>query len=173
MQFGEPEAVNYGKGGKVLKTEKSGADLIATFDAVGNNFPTDEFAAKMIGKTNKGKLLFGYARLPEVNFIEPILSPLLPVITANDHGFNLKIEVQNFGQAASKKAKLKVTFIKNNKEVEVASGKISDLKPYEKTTVELKCGKLFDAGVEYLFKVVVNPDDKLPVVLHGKITPVK
>lgn len=172
LQFGEPEAVNYGKGGKMIKTENSGVDLIVTFDAVGNKFPDDEFAAKMLGKTSTGKLLFGYARLPGVNFIEPILSPLLPVLTANGDGFSLKIEVQNFGQVASKKAKLKAGFIKDDKEVDVAAGTIPALKPYEKTTVELTCSNLFDKGVEYIFKVTVNPDDKQPAILHGKITPV-
>ena len=91
LQFGEPEAVNFGKGGKVIKTVKMGADLVVTFDAVGNNFPVDEFAAKMLGKTSDGKLLFGYARLPGVKFIEPILSPLLPAITTNSNGFNLSL----------------------------------------------------------------------------------
>jgi hypothetical protein len=173
LQFGEPEAVNYGKGGKVIKTENSGADLIVTFDATGNNFPDDEFSAKMLGKTTAGKLLFGYARLPGVNFIEPVLSPLLPVIAAGSNGFSLKVEVQNFGQVASKKAKLKVGLIKDNKDVDVATGTIPALKPYEKTTVGLTCGNLFDKGVEYIFKVTVNTDDKRPVVLHGKITPIK
>jgi hypothetical protein len=173
LQFGEPEAVNYGRGGKVLQTEKSGTDLIVTFDATGNNYPEDEFAAKMLGKTSKGKLLFGYARLPGINFIVPILSPLLPIITPNDKGFSLKVEVQNFGQVASKTSKLKITILKDNKEIEIASGKIPGLKPYEKTTVDLICGKLFDAGTEYLFKVTVNPEAKQPVVIHAKLTPVK
>ena len=173
LQFGEPEAVNFGKGGKMIKTENSGSDLIVTFDAVGNNFPDDEFAAKMLGKTSDGKLLFGYARLPGIKFIEPILSPLLPVITANSLGFDLKVEVQNFGQVASKTAKLKIFFTKDDKEVEVAAGKIPSLKPWGKTIVDLNCGKLFDAGVEYIFKVVVNSEDKQPVVLHGNLTPVK
>ena len=173
IQFGEPEAVNFGKGGKVLNVEKSGNDLIVTFDATGNNFPDDEFTAKMLGKTSDGKLLFGYARLPGVEFIEPILSTLLPVITANDNGFNLKLEVQNFGQVTSKKAKLKVTCLKNNNEIEVASGTVPTLKSYEKTTIELTCGKLFEAGAEYIFKVIVNPEAKIPFVLHGKLTPVK
>jgi len=139
----------------------------------GNVFPNDEFTAKMSGKTSTGKLLFGYARLPGVNFIEPILSPLLPVITAKDNGFSLKVEVQNFGQVASKKAKLKVGFIKDDKEVDVAAGTIPALNPYEKTSVELTCGNLFDKGVEYIFKVTVNPDDKQPAILHGKTAPVK
>jgi hypothetical protein len=173
LQFGEPEAVNYGKGGKVLKIENSGADLIVTFDAAYNNYPADEFAAKMLGKTSTGKLFFGYARLPGVNFIEPILSPLLPVIAANSNGFSLKVEVQNFGQVASKKAKLKVGFIRDNNDVEVATGTIPSLKPYEKTTVKLACGNIFEKGVENIFKVTINPDGKQPVVLHGKITPVK
>ena len=173
LQFGEPEAVNFGKGGKVIKTVKMGAGLVVTFDSVGNNFPDDEFAAKMLGKTSDGKLLFGYARLPGVKFIEPLLSPLLPVITANSNGFNLIVEVQNFGQVTSKTAGLKIFFTKDDKEVEVAAGKISGLKPYEKTTVDLNCGRLFDAGVEYIFKVVVNLEDQQPVVLHGKLTPVR
>jgi len=127
----------------------------------------------MLGKTTSGKLLFGYARLPGVRFIEPILSPLLPVISPNENGFNLIVEVQNFGQIASKAAKLKVIYTKDDKEVEVAAGKIPGLKPYEMTGVELTCGKLFDAGIEYIFKVIVSQDDKQPVVLHGKLTPVK
>lgn len=173
LQFGEPEAVNYGKGGKVLKTEKSGSDLIITFEAGGKAFPDDEFAAKMLGKTNSGKLLFGYARLPDVNFIEPVLSPLMPVITRGKKGFILKVEVQNFGQIASKKGILKVGFIKDNKEVDIAVGTIPFLKPYEKSTVELTCGNIFDKGIEYLYMVTVNPNDKHPVILHGKITPVQ
>ena len=172
LQFGEPEAVNYGKGGKLLKSEKSGADLIVTFSN-STVFPDDEFAAKLLGKTSNGKLLFGYARLPGVNFITPILSPLLPVITPSENGFKLAVEVQNFGQVASKTTKLVVSFIKNGKETEIAGGNISGLKPYEKTTINLACGQLFDKGIEYIFKVVVNPDVKQPVVLHGKLTPVK
>jgi len=127
----------------------------------------------MIGKTSDGKLLFGYARLPWVNFIEPILSPMLPVITANDKGFDVSVEVQNFGQVDSKKANLKVTYLDGDNETVVVSGTIPALKSYEKTTVKLSCGKLFEAGKEYIFKVTVNPEAKQPVVLHGKLTPVK
>ena len=173
LQFGDPEKVNFGKGGKVIKTEKSGSDLIVTFDAIGNSIPDDEFAAKMIGKTSSGKLLFGYARLPGVNFLEPILSPLLPVITATEKGFSLKVEVQNFGQVASIANELNVSYIDGGKEIPVATGKINSLKPYEKSIVDLTCGKLFEKGVEYLFNVTINPNSKQPAVLHGKLTPVK
>jgi hypothetical protein len=173
LQFGDPEKVNYGKGGKVIKTKKSGNDLIVIFDAANNDIPEDEWAAKMLGKTSTGKLLFGYARLPGINFIEPILSACLPEIAPAENGLNLEVEVQNFGQVASKTADMKVRYIKDNKEAEVAAGKIPALKPFEKSIVKLKCGNLFDKGVEYNLVVIINPDDKNPVRLHGKITPVK
>ena len=173
LQFGEPETVNYGRGGKVLKTEKSGNDLIVTFDATGMTFPDDEFAAKMLGKTSDGKLLYGYARLPWVNFIGPILSARLPEIKPTENGFSLKVAVQNFGQAASETAQIKIAFTKDEKETDVASGKIPPLKSYEKTTVELKCGKLFDPGVDYNFVVRINPDDVKAGTLHGRLTPVE
>ena len=173
LHFGEPEAVNYGNGSKVLKTEKIGDDLIVTFDATNTQFPADEFAAKMLGKTNTGDLLFGYARLPGVAYIEPILSPLLPIITPTDTGFKLDVEVENFGQVSSGTAKLKVAYFKDNREVELAMGTIPVLEPYEKTTIELTCGKLFDSGVDYTFKVTVIPENQQPTVLHGNLIPFK
>ena len=173
VQFGEPEAVNYGKGGKVLKTEKSGADLIVTFDGAGSNFPDDEFAAKMLGKTMTGKLLFGYARLPWMNFNEPILSPCMPTITVTHNGLNLSVEVQNFGQVTSQLSKLNVAYIKDGKEIDIFSGEIPVLKPFEKSLVEFKCGQLFEKGIEYIFKVILIPDAQKPVVLHGRLTPLR
>ena len=173
LRFGDPEAVNYGRGSKVLKTQKSGNDLIITFDSAGNGISEDEFAAKLLGKTTTGKLLYGYARLPWVNFIEPILSARLPVITPSAEGFSLNVEVQNFGQIPSKIAKLKIVYTKEDKETEIATGRIPVLKPYEKSNVELSCSKVFDKGAEYNLVVIINPEDKMAVKLHGKVTPVR
>jgi hypothetical protein len=41
---------------------------VVTFDAAGNGVTDDNFAAKLIGKTTDGKLLFGYSRLPGVDY---------------------------------------------------------------------------------------------------------
>lgn len=171
--FGDPEEVNYGRGSRVLYTEKSGKDLIITFNGTGKGFPEDEFAAKLLGKTSAGNLLFGYARLPWVSFIEPILSARLPVFTPDGNGFRLQVEVQNFGQVASKIAKLEIMRTGEAGEVKVASGKIPALNPFEKTTVELRCGHIFDQGVEYNLAVIINPDDKMPATLHGKVIPLR
>ena len=173
LRFGVPKEVNFGRGCKVLKTEKSGNDLIITFKGTGNGIPDGEFAAKMLGKTTDGNLIIGYARLPWVNYIEPILSARLPEITPIDNGFNLKVEVQNFGQVASKTAAMKIVCIKDEKEVEIAAGKIPRLKPYQKSVVELQCGNLFKKGVEYNLIVIINRDSKNQAILHGKLTPVK
>jgi hypothetical protein len=115
--------------------------------------------------------LFGYARLPWVEYIQPILSARLPVITPGPDGFSLKVEVQNFGQTASGTARIKIAFAGDGQGSEIASGKIPALKPFEKTTVGLTCGKIFSKGVDYDLMVIINPDDKKPVILHGRVTP--
>ena len=68
LRFGAPETVDFGGGCKPIKSEKSGKDLIVTFDAAGSGLTDNNFAAKLIGKTATGKLLFGYSRLPEVDY---------------------------------------------------------------------------------------------------------
>jgi hypothetical protein len=171
LRFGAPQEVNFGRGGTVLKTERSGADMIITFKADGIGFPDGEFAAKLLGKIAGGKLLFGYARLPGINYLEPILSARLPEITSIKNGYNLKVEVQNFGQVASKTTTLEIDYIKDGKDVKIASGRIPGLKPFEKTDIELKCGNLFDKRVEYSIIVIINPGCKDQVKLHGKMTP--
>jgi hypothetical protein len=173
LRFGDPEEVNYGKGSKMLKTEKSGNDLIVTFDGAGARFAEDEFAAKLLGKTTTGKLLYGYARLPGTDFIGPLLSALLPQFTPNNNGFDLKVEVRNFGQVESKTTTLKVVNILDNREETIASGKIPILKPYEQTSINLTCGSVFNKGAEYTVAVIINPEEKKPVKLHGKLIPLK
>ena len=59
----------------------------------------------------------------------------------------------------------------SDREVEVAVGTVPVLKPFEETTVELTCGKLFEAGISYDLKVVINPDAQHAVILEGKATP--
>ncbi|MDF7824827.1 glycoside hydrolase family protein [Pontiellaceae bacterium B12227] len=65
--FGAPEEVNFGRGCQVLKTEKDGEDLVVTFSGKGNGITADNFAAKCLGLTKSGELLFGYAKLNEGN----------------------------------------------------------------------------------------------------------
>ncbi len=68
LRFGAPEEVDFGRSCKPIKSEKAGRDLVVTFDAAGNGITDDNFAAKLIGKSSKGVFLFGYSRLPGVDY---------------------------------------------------------------------------------------------------------
>jgi len=124
LRFGASEEVNFGRGSKVIKTERSGDDLVVTFDGAGNGITEDNFAGKLLGKTSSGKLLFGYARLPWVDYIEPALSAQRPRFAKSENGFKIAVEVQNFGQVASRPAVVKIESINGGQVAEVAAGEV-------------------------------------------------
>ena len=127
----------------MIRTENQGADLIVTFEGKGNGIAKDEFAPKLIGKYSDGKMLYGYARLPYVNYIEPILSACAPKFEEADKGWQCNIEVQNFGQVASSSASIKVETIgSEGKRTIIASGKVPTLQAYEKTDLHLASKKI-------------------------------
>jgi len=173
LRFGAPEEVNFGRGCKAMKTERAGDDLIVTFNAAGNGITENNFTAKLLGKTSSGKLLFGYARLPWLNYLEPALSALPPSIAKKEDGFTIAVEVRNFGQVASKSAPLTIVCNNDGQEVEVASGKVPALTPFEKTVVEFTCGNIFKPGVSYKTTVIINPEGQRPVTLQRSINQAK
>ena len=81
------------------------------------------------------------------------------------------MEVQNFGQIASKPSAIAVAYSKDDRLVRVAAGTVPPLQPFEKTKVHLPCGNLFEAGVEYALRVTVNPDAQYPAILERRMTP--
>ena len=149
LRFGASEEVNYGRGCQVLTTENAGKDLIVTFNGKGNGITKDEFAPKLIGKYKNGRMLYGYARLPYIDYIESILSARAPVFTKSGKGLECTVEVQNFGQVSSKKALVEVGYKKEGKTIKVASGMVPALKPYEKTDLLLSAKDRFEEGKEY------------------------
>jgi len=171
LRFGASDEVNFGRGCKAIETQRSGEDLIVTFDGAGHGLTEDNFAAKLLGKTRDGKLLFGYARLPWVNYLEPALSPRASKITKKNDGFTIAVEVQNFGQVASKPVAMEIVCRAEDWAAKVA-GQVPALRPFQKTIVELPCANLFEAGAAYTFRVVIHPDAPHPVTLERRITPV-
>ena len=149
LRFGASEEVNYGRGCQVLTTENAGKDLIVTFNGKGNGITKDEFAPKLIGKYKDGRMLYGYARLPYIDYIEPSLSARAPVFTKSGKGLECTVEVQNFGQVSSKKALVEVGYKQEGKTIKVASGMVPALKPYEKTDILLSAKDRFEEGKEY------------------------
>ncbi len=155
LRFGANSEVNYGKGCRVLKTEASGKDLIVTFNGAGNGITKDEFAPKLIGKRKDGTLLYGYARLPGVSYMEPILSVGAPRFELKNKNGICTVEVQNFGLVASNEATVKVEYLTDKKKVKVGSGRVKALTPYEKENVQLAIQSGLEQGAEYEFVVTV------------------
>ena len=145
--------------------------MIVTFDGTGHGITDNNFAAKLLGKTRAGKLLFGYARLPWLEYLESALSARIPKLTQKAKGFDIAVEVQNFGQVTSRPADLKITYREKNKEVEVATGTVPTLQSFEKTILKLTCGNLFEGGVAYDLNVIINPVAQKSVLLRGRVTP--
>lgn len=155
LRFGASEEVNYGRGCKVTGTEDDGKDLIVIFDGHGNGITEKEFAPKLIGRYNDGKMLYGYARLPYIDYIEPILSARAPVFSKSDNGWKGNIEVQNFGQVDSPKASIKIEYKQNGEMIKVASAVVPSLSPYEKTDIEFTASAPFEKGRDYDFVITV------------------
>lgn len=171
LRFGASTEVNYGRGCKVLDTAKEGKDLIVTFDAKGSGITPEEFAPKLLGRTTAGKLLYGYARLPWVSYNDPILSARMPVFASN--GQEMTIEVENFGQTASKAAVLTLECLQDGSSKEVGKAKLSSLTPYSKTNVSLTAKQKFEKGKEYDFVITIRTKDDVVSTFSFRIkTPV-
>lgn len=131
LRFGSFTEVNLGRGCKAVKTRHDGKDLIVVFNGKGSGIGPDEFAPKLIGRDTKGRLLFGYARLPYVDYRPALLSARRPITDKETN--QLKLTIENFGLSDSKPAKAEVW---SNGQL-VASGDVKALKPYEAAELSL------------------------------------
>ncbi|WP_422080918.1 glycoside hydrolase family protein [Ulvibacterium sp.] len=153
LRFGASEEVNFGRGSGVKKTRKRGKDLMVTFDGKGHGITDTNFVGKLLGKSSKGKLLFGYARLPKMNYSEPVLSASMPKLISKENGEELVIEVQNFGQVSSKRSKIVVQYFEGDIERLTISGKVPRLKPFQRETIPHGYHKTFKKGKKYTIKI--------------------
>ncbi len=160
LHFGASEEVNFGRGSKLIRTEKSGNDLILVFEGAGNGLSEDNFVAKLLGKTSQGQLLYGYARLPYIDYLEPILSARAPVFEDQNNAWACKLEIQNFGQVASRDVSVKIECSAGDNTARVASGQVPSLQPYEKTELTVPCIVAFEKEKEYDFIVTIYSGDK-------------
>lgn len=162
LRFGAPEEVNFGRGAFLLGTEREGKDLIAVFVGKGCGFEDHNFAGKLLGKTSKGGLLFGYCRLPWVEYEEPKLSVRRPVVALRDESYVLKIEIQNHGLRASDPSKVRVE-VENLPDLQVLA---PALEPYEKAWLEIPLPGTFKPGSVHHLRVITDPDKQQPTVFE-------
>ena len=131
LRFGSYTEVNFGRGCEVIQSKSDGKDLIVTFKGKGSGITADEFAPKLIGKDKQGKMVFGYAQLPYVDYQPAILSARRPVYDKGEK--TVKVEIQNFGLSASQASEIEV--ICNG--TPLGKTAVGILNPYEAETVTL------------------------------------
>jgi hypothetical protein len=88
--------VHYGFGSSLIDIRESGSDLILVFEGRGNGLSESNFTAKLLGKDKVGRLLFGYARLPWVDYPD---APATVFAAAGEAVFDT-IRVSDFGALA-------------------------------------------------------------------------
>lgn len=169
LVFGASQVVNYGKGAKALQSDIDGKDLIVTFAAHETGITADEFAPKLLGKYKDGSLLYGYTRLPGVDYQQAILSARAPVFVDGGGGAEGTIEVQNFGQVDSRKSSIQVSVKIDNRLVRVAEVPIPVLKPYEKITLPFRSRHVVQPGIEHPFVVSIEHNGKVLSTFTGNM----
>lgn len=157
LRFGTPLTVNFGGGCEAVKMENDGNDLIITFNASGNGITENEFAFKLLGKSKQGKIIYGYVRLPGVDYMESMLSAETPVFKITQNGLDCSVVIQNFGQVVSGETSVKIEYKSGEKWNKLASGEVPGLKPYDKTRVEFASLKdTFEKDVTYKFLITIS-----------------
>ena len=128
LRFGSHTEVNYGRGSTPISHKVSGKDLIITFKGKGSGITPDEFAPKLIGKDIHGNMVFGYARLPYINYQPALLSARRP--KHNTETGNLEVMIENFGLTTSPETDIEITFNGTS----LGQTRIQPLEPYTATT---------------------------------------
>lgn len=134
LRFGSYTEVNFGRGCKAMKTRKAedNDDLIVVFNGKHSGITADEFAPKLIGRTVNGELLYGYARLPYVDYRPALLSARRPQCDKKKN--LLSVQIENFGLSASQASEVE---IRSGGET-LAQGEVPILAPYAKTELTLQ-----------------------------------
>jgi hypothetical protein len=109
-----------------------------------------------MGKDTQGKLLFGYSRLPEVSYIEALLSAQKPTINLSNH--QLKIDIENFGQVISEKSTVHIYLLKENEKIEIGHANIPPIKAYKKKTIMLKSINYPMQNTNQNWLIIINKD---------------
>lgn len=155
LRFGASGKVNFGGGSKVKKVSKSGSDLILSFNGKDTGFTKHNFAGKLLGKTSEGELLFGWSRLPGVQYEASLLSGDMPKAKLTNGMLNFSLDVKNFGlyESPASNEKLAVNIFDGQKEQKFTLD-VPKLQPYEKTTLTTEIPSKLNPASSY--RVIVQ-----------------
>lgn len=169
LRFGASEEVDFGRGCVVTKTEVSGRDLLITFDGNGNGLTVDHFAAKLLGRSKDGTMLFGYARLPWVDYIQSHLSSKFPECSLNHQKLRMELEIENFGQVRSDLAAVRVEYLHDGEWTLFAKGPIDVLEAYKTKNQTLWGEKIAERNATILVRVTISQASQADEVLEGPV----
>ena len=119
----------------MAEARKDGKDLIVVFNGKGSGITAEEFAPKLIGRKRNGEMIFGYARLPYVDYSPALVSARKPVYVKNEG--RLDVLVENFGLSVSSPAELEIWL----DGVSLGRQAISPIKPYDSIMVSQQVGE--------------------------------
>lgn len=170
LHFGPPSEVDYGKGGKALKVEPAGADLVVTFDAAKNGFKPTDAVAKLLGKNKDGYMVLGYVRLPGHTAATAILSAQPPKLTKPDQ---LTVIVENFGLATSAPTTIRISLdAEGRQSTTTSTAELPAIKPYGSVTVNLPTSIFgFAPGKPITAETLIDQDSAVDI-LQSTIEPI-
>ena len=114
-------------------------------------------------------MLFGYSRLPGVDYSTPILSARKPAIVSEGKKTKVELMVENFGQVQSETTPVQIVYFENNEERILAEGQVNALKPFEATTLSLNCLTQLETGKAYKMRVIISPKGQNQVTFDTSI----
>jgi len=154
LVFGASDLVNVGKGCSATGIEASGNDAIITFNGAGNGLTSGDFAAKLLGETNSGGLIYGFAKLKRnivaTGNIQAVILPdsipnngHVPVQISYNTNVLSKISVRLINKETNKTLASKNHYVFKNK----------------KATLHVPISDIDTAKNKYQWKVYLYPDD--------------
>lgn len=139
VRFGSPSKVDFGQGAKPLSSTIAGGELVMSFKAADCGIADIHAAAKLLAEDAKGGLVYSYALPPGAQEMLPLLSADARVACVRDveGALTVRINVGNFGPAASGSIPLHMRFRQNGASDIHLKGMIPALQPFSETTLAL------------------------------------
>lgn len=154
LRFGSYKEVNFGQGAKVVKTRKQGNDLVLIFKGKDSGIDSEEFAPKLLGKKKDGKMVFGYSKLPCVDYTPALVSTRRPVLA--EDGKTVTVQVENYGLSESEPVTVKIM----SNGVLVGEATAPALKPYASHDIVLTTDAKLGKNSDITFDVTVTTASK-------------
>ena len=155
LRFGASDEVNFGRGCRLIESRSDGKDVVLVFAGQGNGFKEDHFAGKLIGETSGGQLLFGYTRIPGVEYETPFLSADLPVVSVNEGQLDFKVKVTNFGMKVSGDQMLRVVLFSDSTRQEFDLS-LPPLHKNQEVELSESIQSALDLDLQYQVKITAN-----------------